>query len=563
MQERLLACGMRPINNVVDVTNYVMMEYGQPLHSFDYTRIRGQKIIVRRAFTGEVIITLDDEERMLSGDTLVIADTDRAVAIAGVMGGANSEVTQRTTMVLLESASFNPTSIHYSSHHLSLVSEASMRFERGIQPGLTIPALKHATQLIKELSGGKVARGIADVYPGKRNPQPVSLTKKETKRVLGIGFSLEQIAGTLTSLGFDCQKSDSEVQAVPPYWRSDISQPVDLIEEVARINGYDRIPTTLLGQPLPKQHPEPVIGLKKQARSRLTGYGFQEIISYSLTSLDMLNKLTSEPVLPEPPPLRVANPMTAEQEYLRPNLRASLLTALAANRRHDEGGIRLFEIGKVYLPRPKDLPAEPEILCGVLGGAKSEESWLDAKEALDFFDAKGTVESLLNHLGVAATYENSGDKGLHPSRQAAIIVASEQVGVVGELHPRVADAFEISEPVYLFELNMTELLPLAVGHRLFQPLPRFPATVRDMALIIDTATTHKQVMDIITDFPLVNEATLFDVYSGKQIPPGKKSYAYRLVYQSPEHTLTEEEVNQVQEQILDRLGKELGAALRG
>lgn len=562
MQQRLLAYGMRPINNIVDVTNYVMLEYGQPLHAFDYEKIKGRKIIVRRATGGEIIVSLDGVERVLSGDMLVIADETRTVAIAGVMGGANSEVTEETTSILLESANFNPASIHHTGRQLSLPSEACMRFERGIRPELTIPALKRATQLIMQLAGGKATRGLADVFPGKRDPKPISLSTEKVKRLLGIEFNLDQIASTLTSLGFDCKPDGSEVLVTAPYWRSDIRQAVDLVEEVARIIGYDKIPMTMLSQPLPRQNPEPILGLKRKMRASLAGYGFQEVVTYSLTSLDMLNKVKIGTHPAETTSIRLANPMTADQEYLRPDLRANLLAALSFNRRHEDDSIRLFELGKVYLPRQKDLPAEPDMLCGLLSGARLEKSWHGESELLDFFDAKGVVESLLNKLGVEASFEQDDDESLHPAKQAAIVIGGNRLGVVGELHPRVSDAFDISETAYLFEINVTALLPFTIAHKLFQPIPRFPATVRDIALIVDVAVSHQQILNIIKGFTLANQVAIFDVYSGEQVPPDKKSLAYRISYQSPTHTLTDEEVNEVQQQILSKLSQELGATLR-
>jgi phenylalanyl-tRNA synthetase beta chain len=560
MQQRLLACGMRPINNIVDITNYVMLEYGQPLHAFDYDTIKGKKIIVRRAVDGEALVTLDGVERTLSDNMLVIADERRAVAIAGVMGGADTEVTQQTTSILLESANFNPANIHYTSRRLSLSSEASVRFERGIRPELTLPALKRATQLIVEFAAGEAAKGVVDAYPGKQDRKPILLSTDQVQRILGVEFGLDQIVGVLTALGFDCKPSGSEVWVTAPYWRNDIHLAVDLVEEVARIIGYDQIPMTMLSQPLPRQHPAPILSLKQKVRHSLVGYGFQEVINYSLTSLEAISKL-----LPEPHPiesLRVANPMTVDQEYLRPNLRANLLAALSTNQRHEEGGIRLFELGRVYLPRPNDLPDEPEMVCGVLSGARLERSWHGGDELFDFYDAKGVAEGLLCLLDVDARFEKCQDESLHPNKQAAIVVNDKRVGIVGELHPRVSLAFELIAPAYLFEIDLTALLPFTAGHKMFQPVPRFPSVVRDIALVVDSEVSHQQVEDIITSFQLVNLVTIFDVYSGEPIPPDKKSLAYRIIFQSPTHTLTDKEVNDVQRQILDKLTKQLGATLR-
>jgi len=565
MQQRLLACGMRPINNIVDITNYVMLEYGQPLHAFDYHRIRGKKIIVRRADGGETVVSLDGVKRFLSDDMLVIADQEQAVAIAGVMGGADSEVTEQTSAILLEAANFNPASIYHTGNSLNLPSEARLRFERGISPELTLPALRRATQLLIQLAGGEAAKGLVDAYPGKQEREPILLSTGKVKSLLGVEFGLDQIKAALACLGFDCQPvgSASEVWVTAPYWRSDINLAEDVVEEVARIIGYDKIPATMLSEPVPRQNPQPIIGLKQEARHSLIGYGFQEVLTYSLTSLGLLNKLLPEPRPLEPAPLRVANPMTADQEYLRPNLRANLLAALSANRRHEEGSIRLFELGRVYLPRPKDLPHEPEVLCGILSGPRFEASWHGGDESLDFFDAKGIVEGLLSQLGVEASFEPGGDESLHPSKQAAIAIDDNRLGVIGELNHKVAEAFEISGNVYLFEINLTALLPFTIGHKLFQPISRFPAIVRDIALVVDSRVAHRQVQDIIGGFPLVSQVIIFDVYTGGRLPPGRKSLAYRITFQSPSHTLTDEEANEVQQQILGKLSAELGATLRG
>ena len=562
LKQKLLACGMRPINNIVDITNYVMLEYGQPLHGFDFEKIRDGRIIVRRAGRGETIITLDDAERKLDSNTLVIADGGRVVAIAGVMGGANSEVSQETTSILLESANFNPASIHYTSHGLRLVSEASMRFERAIRPELTLPALKRATQLILELAGGKAARGIIDVYPGRKEPLPIKLRASEVKRLLGVEFSAGQIEDTLASLGCKVEKTAEETifQVTPPYWRSDINIEADLVEEVARIIGYDAIPTTMLSSSLPQQDVEPMLGFKSRVKQILAGYGFQEIIGYSLTSREVLEKALSCTPL-ESPPVRLTNAMTVDQQYLRTSLRGNLLTALAANLRHEEGAIRLFEQGRVYLPRSNDLPQEPELLCGIMS-AEIEKSWPSQVQRFDFFTIKGLVESLLAKLGVSADFKESSDGGLHPGRQAVIVVDGDELGIVGELNPTVAEAFDISRVVYLFEVDISRLLPFTVGHKPYQPIARFPAVVRDIALVVDENVSHQQLLDVITGFPLVEKVTLFDVYTGKQVPAGKKSLAYRISFQSKKHTLTDKEVDKVQQQILKRLARELSASLR-
>jgi len=493
---------------------------------------------------------------------LVIADTERAVALAGVMGGYDSEVTDDTTNIFLEAASFNPASIYETGHSLGLPSEARLRFERGISAGVAIPALKRATQLLVEIGGGQAAKGFIDAYPGQKKAAPVRLRASEAKRLLGVDFSVKQMKDTLVALGFEVKAGGSaELLAIAPYWRSDVSLEEDLVEEVARIIGYDEIPITMLSQSLPPQDPSPMLKLKPRVSRILADYGFQEVITFSMMGGEALNKLSPQS---QPSELvRLANPMTAEQEYMRPTLRANLLSALEANLRHEEKGVRLFELGRVYLNREKDLPNEPEIVCGVVVGPRFEPSWRGGNEALDFYDAKGIVEGLFGQLGIEAVFEAGSDESLHPFKQAAVVVGGKRLGVVGGLHPKVADAFEITEEVYLFEVDLTALLPLTLEHKMFQPISRFPAVVRDMALVVDTSVTNAQIQAIMRGFSLVTDIALFDLYSGEQLPAGKKSLAYRISYQSPEHTLTDDEVNKVQQQILNKLSKQLGASLRG
>lgn len=562
LKEALTAAGVRSINNVVDITNFVMLEYGQPLHAFDYHQIGGSRIIIRRAVEGEAMTTLDGVERKLSADTLVIADPNRAIAVAGVMGGATSEVTPATTAVLIESASFKPASVHNTQVRLRLPSEASSRFERGIRADLALPAARRAVQLMVELCGGKAAEGIIDHYPGRKETAPVKLTSAEVKRLLGLEVSATDIEKTLSSLGCQVVRvSEGAFEVTPPYWRSDLRIDAEFIEDIARIMGYEHIPYRLLSGALPQQNPNPMLGLRLKIRQTLAGFGFQELITYALTNRATLEKGINASLSLDP--LRVAHPMSADEECLRTSLRGNVLTALSANIRREEGPILFFETGHVYLPKTGDLPDEPEMLCGVLTSTGVEKVWQGRKEPVDFFDAKGAVEGLLSAIGTEATFVESQDTGLRQGRQANIMLSKKQLGVLGEVHPRVAQAFDLPANTFLFEINVSELLPLAQGNARYEHLPRFPSVMRDLALVLDETASHKQVMDIIKGFSLVKSAVLFDVYSGKQVAAGKKSLAYSLTFQSPDHTLTDVEVDKVLEAILRKLQIELGAMLRG
>jgi phenylalanyl-tRNA synthetase beta chain len=564
LQRRLLACGMRPINNIVDVTNYVMLEYGQPLHAFDYDEILGKQIIVRRAGNGETITTLDGVERTLNSNMLVIADKERAIAIAGIMGGADTEVTGNTTTVLIESANFNQAVIHRESIGLRLSSEASLRFEKGLSRDLPLIALKRATQLMAELAGGKVARGIIDAYPGKQRRESISLPVADIKRLLGVELEVSEIAKTLELLGFSCRQteSNSKVHVEVPWWRTDVSCTADLTEEVARIIGYDRIPTTMLSSQLPRHEPVPMLSLKRQLRNILVSCGFQEVLTYSLTSLEMLGRLSPELRLVVSTPMKVANPMSREQEYLRTSLRAGILSVVAQNERYQEEGIRLFEIGKVFLPRGRDLPQEKEMLCAVLSGSQRSLSWQGKEEPIDFFVAKGILETVLSRLGLVVSFEAGEDESLCPGRSADVIIGNDKVGVVGELHPKVSEVFELAETAYLIEIDLDRLASFTATLKKYQPIPRYPSTSRDIALLVDEQITYQQICAIIQDFSLVNSVTLFDLYVGEQVPAGKKSLAFRIGYRSSAHTLTDSEVDKVQEQILDRLQRDLRTSLR-
>ena len=562
MQDRLIACGARPINNMVDVTNYVMLEFGQPLHSFDYKQVRGNKIIVRRAAEGETMYTLDEQDRKFDSNILLIADAERPVAVAGVMGGLSSEIREFTTSILLESANFSQAAIHHGSQELKLASEASARFEKGLNPGLSIMAAKRATQLIVQLGGGKAARGVIDVYPGKKDGKPVSVNEHDVKRLLGIDLKLDAIKKSLDLLGLPCKIKCKNVLVDDPWWRNDINCTADLVEEVARITGYDNIPETMLSSSLPCGESAPIVSFRQDLKSFLVSTGFQEIITYPLTSQEVMQKLSASPDAKPVEMLKIANPMSRELEYLRTSLRMGVLSVLSRSQRIRENNIRLFEVAKVFIPRAKDLPRENEILCGLVDTVTPEVYWQSKPQPVDFYFVKGVVETLLARFGIKADFVPGKDATLNPAKSADIMVGSNKIGVIGEVHPVVLKNFDVSDSAFLFELDVDKLVTLASKPLVFKAVSKYPSITRDIAMLVDAAVTYQKIVDIVKAFSLVSDMQLFDLYEGKQVPEGKKSMAFRLTYQAADHTLKDEEVDKVQQRILERLSKELGATLR-
>ena len=565
IQDRLIKAGQRPINNLVDITNYVMLEYGQPLHAFDYNLIEGKTVRVRRAAAGETLVTLDGETRKLSTDTLVIADARNPVGLAGVMGGAASEMTEATTAVLLESANFSATNIRRTATDLRIRTEASYRFERNLNPELAPIALRRATRLIQELAGGQVARGIVDLYPGKVDRPPLPLTMERVEKVLGVRFSVEDAERVLTSLGFQHKRRSrggSTLDVSIPFWRSDITIEDDLVEELARITGYDAIPTTFLSQSIPPRRSLPERDLRERVKDILAASGMQEIISYSMTSRELLDRAGG--LAGESEPLRLANPITGEHEYLRTTLRGSVLTTLASNQRFGHSGLMLFEVGRVYIPRPADLPQEREVALGVMWGDRGPLAWTGDSGAVDFYDAKGVVEALLAELGLQAAFAPADDRMLHPGRAATVSVDGRQIGLIGELRPDVQEGFGLSGgAVAMFELELESVLPLlSAQQRAYTPIARFPGAYRDVALVVGTEVSAADLEAIIRRNSLVEGVTVFDVYSGQGVPQGKRSIAFRVQFQSPRRTLTAGAVNSAVERILLEMERETGAQLR-
>ncbi len=569
IQRRLMAAGVRPISNVVDITNYVMLEYGQPLHAFDYDTIQDGRIVVRRAADGESLRTLDGLVRILTPDMLVIADAKRPVALAGIMGGSDTEVTELTKNVLLESANFSPGSIRQSCRTLRLRTEASLRFDKGLQPANTVAALQRATKLLVEICGGKVSHTLQDVFPGFREAIEFRLTPAELRRVLGIDLTVAQIRDVLGGrLGFGCREEGSSLMVRPPAHRSDIQLPVDLVEEVARLIGYDQIPTTTLAGHLPDYSPQPMGHLIERISDVLVGCGLQEVMTYSMIGRRLMNTMSTAGEVAGPDGLRLANPMTPDQEMLRTSLLPSFLECLSSNLRQDEAGPRLFEIGRVYLPRDADLPEERQMLVIGMAGPTWQRQWSRPTAQLDFYDLKGVVEGLLGCLNLREAHfaQMTGRQPFHPGRVSALYVRDTQLGVMGEIHPAVARHFETRVPVYLAEFDLEQLLSLiGEGFLRIESPPRFPAVRRDLALIVPERGPVAELFEVIRQAggSLLEQVNLFDLFRGKDLPAGHKSCGVGLIFRSPDHTLTDAEVVEIESCIIQQLQQKTGARLRG
>jgi phenylalanyl-tRNA synthetase beta chain len=568
LADRLRAIGERPINNIVDVTNYVMFELGQPLHAFDYDRVEDHAVIVRRATAGEKIVTLDEKERKLDGEMLLIADPKRGIALAGVMGGANSEIDGATTNVFLESATFSGPNNRRTSSTLGLRSQATLRFEKGLRSGLAEVALRRATRLIQEIAGGEVASGILDEHPGKvTEQQTVSLSKQKLTRVLGAELPAGRVTETLAALGFDVNETPDGWKSSIPYWRPDVTIPEDVVEEVARIIGYDEIPTTPPAGRVPTWQPRPEITTRNRVADALVRAGMQEIISYAATSE------VNEGRVPLPDGVlehvEMLNPVSADHAVMRRTLRESLLNAVARNLRTWRGPIALFEIGHVFSSAGECLPQERVMVTGAFAGPANEISWAESGRVTDFYDAKGAVETVLSELHVEGDFTAVEDPALTPGRTAEVNSQSGggvRLGVVGEVRAEVLAAFGVDDvAVSMFELELDALqtVALSVGPAdIYSPIIRFQDSARDLALLVDRDVPAAQVEAIARKNRLVSSATVFDVFEGKGLPEGKKSLAVRVVYQSPKKTLTAEELSKSEAGILRALEHQLGATLR-
>jgi phenylalanyl-tRNA synthetase beta chain len=576
MQRRLTYAGMRPINNIVDITNFVMLEWGQPLHAFDYDVLvrraggRTPTITVRPARPGEVLITLDGQKRVLTPDNLLIADTAGPIALAGVMGGAETEVTAGTSNILLESASFDFVSIRRTMKQFNLPSEASVRFSKGIHPETVEPAARRAALFMAQYAGGSVARGLVDCYPAPLPPQVVELKLSEVKRVLGTEFPKTEALRILRALEFTVEDKGDLLRASVPTHRLDIQVgPADLIEELIRVHGYDRLPATLLADRLPRQQTNVPIVFEERLRDLLVSCGLQEVISYSLTMPER-----ELPIIGPRDYVRLKNPISSERVVMRQSVLASVLEIAAANLRH-AGDVRLFEIGLVYLPKAgTKLPDEPRRLALVMSGTRRAEFWNDAcsgnasgKEPLDFFDLKGVVEALVADCHLPEpTFQPSSAVYLLPGRSATLLFKNQAVGDFGQLHFKTADAYGLGARAILVGEFDVELLQALVPARYqYAPVPRFPAALRDVAVVVAEAVPAERVASEIraAGGSLVRGVRLFDLYRGDSIPADTKSLAYALTYQADDRTLTDKEVDKAHKKIEDRLKHVLKAQIRG
>jgi phenylalanyl-tRNA synthetase beta chain len=575
IQRRLKLAGVRPINNVVDATNYAMLELGEPLHAFDYDVLvrridnpphgdKKIKIITRTAQDGEKLTTLDGQERTLTSANVLVCDEKGSLSLAGVMGGAESEVTDTTKNILLEGAAWNFINIRRTAKQHNLPSEASFRFSRGVHPALAEQGVRRGLQYMAEWSGGSIAPDLVDAYPLPPKDSVVEVSSHDVKRLLGIDLTLEQISDLLTRLEFKCVITNHQLQVTAPPHRMDISEGVvglaDVLEEVARSYGYDNIPTTTMADALPPQVGNPVHEWEEHLRDSLVALGFQEVVSYRMTSVEKEARVVQYDDY-----VRIANPTTPDKNVLRRSMVASVLDALEKNIRLGES-LSFFEIGSVFEPVKNDLPNEPRRLAIAMTGLREATAW-DVKDSpkFDFYDLKGRLELLLSGLRLTniSYAEASSTQYLHPGKAAHVSVNGQVVGVFGELHPLVKEKYELGDsPVLVaeFDLDLMRGIPPTYG---VTPVSEFPPVYEDIAVIVDESVSAARVESLIrqTGGRTVANVKLFDVYRGDQVGAGKKSLAYSLTYQA-DKTLTDAEAAAIRTKIVKRLEYELGAKLR-
>jgi phenylalanyl-tRNA synthetase beta chain len=558
MQQRLEAAGMRPVNNIVDITNYVLLEMGHPLHAFDFDILKQGKIVVARAQQGQLMQTLDGAERVLDSEMLLINDGEGPVGIAGVMGGLNSEITESTTRVLLESAYFLPASIRRTSRKLGLLTEASYRFEWEN----TVPAIARTCHLIEQLAAGSIAGSLQDVYPRKKDPVRILLHRESARSLLGVDLTNEFITSTLERLNFKMEDRGENVwEVLCPTCRADMELEADLIEELARFYGYENIPSTLPPCTTVGTN-SPVFKLENGVREFMVGHGHCEAINLSFAS---------EPDHREFPSLlsdRVAvrNPLTEETQFMRTTLAPGLVRSAKRNFNYGQRLVRLFEIGKVYFPGPDGIPGEKNTLGILSTGGYADLNWVNPSADFGYFHLKGLMDALLRSIRIASFEIEPTDTiaWLNPAESAVLRIDNETIGVLGSLSPSINDKYKLKQPVYLAEIDLERLAPHAFSPVSFEPLPRFPSVERDLSIVVSRALAYQAIYNGIQrlQIPELTDIHLVDVYEGEKIPADKVSLTLRLTFQDRKQTLTIDRVQDFVDTVLSSLKKTHGAELR-
>ena len=564
LKDRLIAIGLRPINNIVDITNFVMMEYGQPLHAFDRGLLAGNKIVIRRAKKGEPFASLDGTELKLEPDALVIADGDRPVALAGIMGGTNSQVSEATSHVVLESACFDPATVRKGSKKYGLRSDSSYRFERGVDWNGVVSAQARAALLIKELASGEICSGRIDIYPEAGKPIVVPLRVSRVNQLLGGSFTAEQIQGLLSRLGMEIAEPSETMQVKIPSFRPDLSREVDLIEEIVRIDGFDKVGTVF-----------PVAGVRpvkiavrqkiiKKVREVLCCTGFSETVHYSFIENAHAEEFKMAFALEQDQMIVLKNPLSSENDTMRTSLIPGLLKTAALNLSKGQKPLKLFEVGSVYFANSNKNRTEKAVLSAIVLGPYELTPWKPRGKEYDFYDLKGTLETLAEHLHLKLKTSPGGKSFLMPGKSVRVHVNDIELGYLAQVDPAQKLVHEIGQNVYALELDLGALENAISSSLQFQKIAKFPETYRDISILVDRQVTSEQVAGLIlkTGTPLIQKVELYDHFEGKKIQADKKSLTFALSFQSAERTLSDEEVTPLFERIIKTLESELGASLR-
>jgi len=567
MRNYLMAAGIRPINNIVDITNYVLLEYGQPLHAFDYDKFGSEKVLVRRALNGEKMITLDNQERTLTEENLVITNGNEPVALAGVMGGANTEVSAETKNVLLEAAYFNSISVRRTVKQTGLRSESSTRYEKGVDPNRVRRAGKRASLLFQQYANGKVAETVAEFDELDRSEKIVVIETSRINQRLGTEMMTEDIASILERLKFNYDQNGEQFSVQIPTRRGDITIFEDMLEEIARIYGYDNLPYTLPKGAGQSGGLTETQQLKRKIKNYLQGVGLMETITYSLTNEKDIKRLISPEVMEKSvQPISLAMPMSEEHKYLRLSILPELLRVLSYNNARNQVDLSYYEVGSVFISNESELTVQPHEqlrLAGTLTGKWFEQPWQQEKKEMDFFVLKGIVEGLFDYLQMPITFQQAKLPDMHPGRCAILNRNGQTIGFIGQLHPSIEKELDLNE-TYVFDINLEEVIAAYQDVPSYTQIPKYPSIARDIAFILDENVHAGDVKEVIKAIgsPLVSRVEIFDLYQGENIEEGKKSIAYSLLYQHPDKTLKDDEVEESYQKIIDAVNDKFNAYVR-